>query len=137
VKFKSLVGGDKSIKKPYRYVIKWDGKSRSKFQFGVKQYLKQYWKNDIVFEEFPVVGTALTIDFYNHTRRIAVEAQGGQHERYVSHFHGKHNRYNFLRQLKRDQRKLDFCELNNITMVEIYYKDELCEELFSKQGVEL
>jgi hypothetical protein len=133
----SLDGRDCRIRKLHTYVIDWDGKSRSKFQFGVKQFLKKYWGGDIVFEEFPVPGTRLTVDLFNSSKRIVVEVQGGQHSEYTPHFHGKDHRLKFLQQLRRDGDKMKFCEINKLAFVEIYPDDELSEELFKKQGVDL
>ena len=117
-------------------MIDWDAKSRSKIQTKVKEFLRYHWENEAVFEEFPVVGTKLTIDFYNATRDVAVEVQGQQHRKYTAHFHNK-NKVNFLNQLRRDKDKLEFCEKNCIKLVEVYHDDELTEALFEKQGVKL
>ena len=40
-----------------RFIIKWNKKSRSKFQTTIKFYLQPFWKRHVVYEEFPVVGT--------------------------------------------------------------------------------
>ena len=125
------------VKKIYRYVIDWDAESKSKFQFSVKQYLKRYWKNDIVFEEFPIPKTRLSIDFYNCSKKIAVEVQGNQHREYVPYFHGDQHRVKFLQQLKRDDDKMKFCENNDIILVEIYPEDKLTKKLFKSFGVNL
>ena len=135
MKFKTLDGKEKSIKNIKSSIIKWDGKSRSKFQFEVKKFLQKYWSGDVVFEELKVVGTRLTLDFFNANKRVAVEVQGKQHFSYVKFFHG--SRVNYLAQLKRDVKKNDFCEINNIKLVEIYPEDILCKELFEKFGVYL
>ena len=126
--FKTLYGKEKPIRNPHKYKIKWNGKSRSKFQKNVKKYIYKHWKYDAVYEEFKVAGTQLTLDFYNHTKKIAIEVQGAQHLQFVKHFHK--TRSNFLRQIRRDDKKMDFCELNNIKLVQIYPDDELSEEYF-------
>jgi len=77
----------------------------------------------------------LSLDFFNASKKVAIEVQGHQHFSYVKFFHG--NRVNYLNQIKRDVKKIDFCEINNINLVEIYPKDELSKELFQKFGVEL
>ena len=61
--------------------------------------------------------------------------QGDQHVKYVKHFHK--NRLKYLEQLKRDQKKLDFCEMNDIVLIEIYSSDTIDEELFTSQGIYL
>lgn len=134
MRFKTLTGADRTVKKAKNYLIDWDGKSRSKMQYSAKQFLKKYWSNHIVFEEFPVAGTRLSLDFYNANKKIAVEVQGKQHTKYVPFFHGK-NKINYINQLKRDQDKLKFCELNDIQLVEIYDGDEVNEKLFESFGV--
>ena len=53
MRFKTLTGAIRTVKKSKNFLIDWDGKSRSKIQFNVKQYLKKYWLKHIVFEEFP------------------------------------------------------------------------------------
>ena len=134
MRFKTLTGATRTVKKAKNYLIDWDGSSRSKIQYNAKQFLKKYWSNHIVFEEFPVAGTKLSLDFYNANKKIAVEVQGKQHTKYVPFFHGK-NKINYINQLKRDQDKLKFCELNDIQLVEVYDGDEVTEKLFETFGV--
>lgn len=134
MRFKTLTGATRTVKKAKNYLIDWDGSSRSKIQYNAKQFLKKYWSNHIVFEEFPVAGTKLSLDFYNANKKIAVEVQGKQHTKYVPFFHGK-NKINYINQLKRDQDKLKFCELNDIQLVEIYDGEEITEKLFETFGV--
>ena len=74
--FKTLLGKRRRIKKPINYLINWEEGSRSKLQGKVKNFLKVFWDGDVVFEEFPVVGSRLTLDFYNATKNIAIEVQG-------------------------------------------------------------
>lgn len=93
-------------------------------------FLQEYWKDHIVFEEFPVAGTRLSLDFYNANKRIAIEVQGRQHTEYVPFFH--RTKTNYLSQLRRDQQKLDFCQLNNIHLIEVYDGDELTKSFFRK-----
>ena len=69
MKFKTLDGKDRTLRNAKSYIINWDGKSRSKFQFDVKQFLKKYWVGDVVFEELRVVGTRLSLDFFNATKK--------------------------------------------------------------------
>lgn len=134
MRFKTLTGRTRRISKAKKYLISWGGKSRSKIQFATKQFLKKYWQHHIVFEEFPVAGTKLTLDFYNANKKIAVEVQGEQHTKYVPFFHNG-NKANYISQLRRDVSKNNFCELNGITLVEIYKEDKINENLFKKFGV--
>lgn len=133
--FKTLTGSQKRVTRAKKFLINWEEKSKSKIQFAAKQFLKQYWRNHIVFEEFPVAGTRLKFDFYNANKKVAVEINGAQHTKYVPFFHKR--RSNFVSQIRRDQQKIDFCELNDIKFIEIYSEKELNQETFEKFGVHL
>jgi very-short-patch-repair endonuclease len=135
MKFLDPFGNSKNLKNAKKYLINWDAKSRSKFQYKVKLFLKPYWKNDIVFEEFRIVGSRLSLDFYNANKKIAVEVQGDQHIKFVKHFHK--NRLKYLDQLKRDDKKLDFCNLNDIKLVEVYSTDVVNASFFEDQNINL
>jgi len=117
--FQTLLGKRRKIKRPVIYLINWEKGSRSKLQGKIKEFLKVFWDGDVVFEEFPVVGTRLTLDFYNATKHIAIEVQGNQHTKYNKFFH-KGNKMNYLHQLKRDDDKLAFCDLNSIKLIEVH-----------------
>ncbi len=132
--FKTLIGSTKRVKKPKNYMVKWDKPSRSKMQFGVKEFVKTYWFNDVVFEEFPIVGTRMSLDLYNANKNIAIEVQGAQHLKYTPFFHGK-SKTTFLSQIRRDNDKEEFCKLNNIKLVEVYPEDKLSVDLFKSFGV--
>jgi hypothetical protein len=133
MKFKTLSGSTAELRNAKKYLVDWNGKSKSKFQLSVRDFLYPYWKSDIVFEEFKLVGTRLSFDLYNANKKIAIEVQGAQHTKYVKFFHG--NRMKYLEQLKRDDKKFRFCEINNINLIEIYPNDKICEDLFESFGV--
>lgn len=133
MEFLSLSNKKRRCKNARNYIINWGLDSRSKFQTEVKKFLRNYWSHNIVFEEFPIVGTRLTLDFYNANKKIAIEVQGRQHTGFVKFFH--ENRMNFLHQLNRDKKKERFCELNEITLVTIFENDTINKDLFESQGV--
>jgi hypothetical protein len=121
VKFKTLYGRTVS-KNCFRYLIDWDKPSRSKIQFRVKQLLKPFWIAHIVFEEFPVVGTRLKIDFFNATRRLAIEFNGPQHDTFNPFFHNN-SRTRFVDSMDRDCQKAKWLALNGIKLVEFIESD--------------
>ena len=133
--FKTLTGSQKRVMRAKKYLIKWDKKSKSNIQFAAKQFLKRYWQNHVVFEEFPVAGTRLKFDFYNANKNIVIEINGQQHVKFVPFFHKR--RSNFVSQIRRDQQKIDFCELNDIKFIEIYSEKELSKKKFEELGVHL
>jgi hypothetical protein len=110
--------GKLRYKNVQKYLINWDGKSRSKPQFEVKQFLKKYWITSVCYEEFPVYGTLMRIDLFNANKKIAVEVNGKQHGEFNPFFHNN-SRLNYLNSLKRDHNKWKWLELNNIQLLEI------------------
>lgn len=116
-----------------KYLIDWDGKCRSKIQLKVKQFLKEFWENHVVYEEFPVFGTRLKVDLVNITKRIAVEVQGQQHTTYNKFFHG--SRTGYWKSIKRDVQKDNWLVSNDFHLIEVNYDevDKLSKAFFEKQ----
>lgn len=115
-----------------RFRIDWDKSSRSKIQFKIKQLLRPYWERQIVYEEFPVYGSRLKVDIFNATKKIAVEIQGDQHEKFNKFFHG--SRLNYFLSYKNDSIKRKWLEDNGYQLGEIYEKE--CHELDAANIVE-
>ena len=105
-----------------KYRIKWDGECRSNFQYEVKSFFKTFWYGQICYEEFPVYGTRMKVDLVNMTKRIAVEAQGAQHENFNKFFHNN-SRANYLRSITRDHDKRVWLENNDFKVLEIFEED--------------
>ena len=101
-----------------KYLIDWEKKSRSKIQFKVKQFLKEYWENHIVYEEFPVYGTRLKVDILNATKKIAIEVNGKQHSSFNKFFHGN-SRQKYLQSIKRDHKKFEWLQSNDFEVIEV------------------
>ena len=59
------VYGNLQSKNVTKFLIDWDSKSRSKLQFKAKQFFKSIWEKQIVYEEFPVFGSKMKVDFLN------------------------------------------------------------------------
>lgn len=132
--FLTANGKEQKIKNSSKYLIDWESKCRSKIQKRVKDLLYDYWMADIVFEELPVVGTRMTIDFYNANKKVAIEVDGNQHYKFNKFFHSN-SRQNFLSQLQRDEKKEYFCEINQIRLVRILENDKLDEELLKSLDI--
>ena len=108
------INGRLVSKNVVKYRIDWEKSCRSKIQFEVKNFFKDYWENHICYEEFPVFGTRLKVDLINFTRKIAVEVQGDQHG-------GSRDKY--LASIKRDMKKINWLEMNEFKVLEIETKD--------------
>ena len=121
-----------------KYLIDWNKKSRSKIQFKVKQFLKHYWENHVVYEEFPVYGSRMKVDILNSTKKIAVEVNGRQHSNFNSFFHNN-SRAKYLASIKRDVEKREWLEKNGYTLIEIEEGEvnELSEDFIVKNGIKL
>lgn len=128
------INGKQRWKNTAKYRIEWDKKSKSKIQFIVKQFLKQFWFSQIVYEEFPVYGSLLKVDFLNATRKIIIEVQGPQHTVFNKFFHNN-SRVDFFNQIKRDYTKLDWAAKNNFKFIEIEGKEipSLSKDFFEKK----
>ena len=116
----------------HKYLIDWDKKSRSKFQFKVKQFLKEYWSNCVVLEEFKIPGARLFCDFVNLNKKIVIEANGGQHYTFNKFFHNK-SRINYWNSMRRDVRKEDWAVDNGFQFLEICEEDPLSRGFFSEK----
>ena len=103
-----------------QFLIDWEKKSRSNIQFEVKQFLKPFWKNHICYEEFPVFGSRMKVDFINFTKKIAIEVNGEQH----------YNRDGTLR--KYYQERHDLIESAGWKLLELHYKDCYNEDVVDK-----
>ncbi len=104
-----------------KYQINWDGKSKSKLQYNVKQFFKPFWKTHTVLEEYTIPSSRLMVDFINLSKKIAVEVHGRQHDDFVEHFHV--NRSGFLNSWRRDKEKREWVEMAGLTFIEIYEAD--------------
>lgn len=112
--------------------IDWDGKSPSKFQFSVKQFIKPFWINCKVSEEFVIPGSRLRIDLINFNKKMVIEASGTQHDEFTPFFHSN-SKLQYLASMKRDMAKQKWCEDNQFQFVEIYEKDMPLTEKFFKE----
>ena len=112
------INGRLQKKSVSKYLINWNKKSRSKVQFRTKKFLEPFWKGHIVYEEFPVYGSRMTVDILNATKKLAVEVQGKQHGEFNKFFHNN-SRLKYLEGIKRDIKKAEWLENNGFILLEI------------------
>lgn len=105
----------------FKYLVDWEKESCSKLQTSAKKFLKKYWANHVVFEEFPVFGTRMRVDFFNATKFIAIEVHGDQHNQYNKFFYN--DDISFAKSIVRDNNKIKWLKLNNIKLIEIYQNE--------------
>jgi hypothetical protein len=122
LKFKDFNGREHSIDlRPSRWKRKATGDGRGIYQSFVGEILAKEFPGEHVLEEFPCVGESGFLDFFLPSRMIAVEVHGTQHYTYNKYFHA--SRAAFIEQQKRDKRKAQWCEINNIKLIIIDYEE--------------
>jgi hypothetical protein len=62
------------------------------------------------------------LDIFLPLYNIAIEIHGEQHYKYNTHFHG--TILDFIHGLKLDREKVEWCELNSITLIELPYNKQ-------------
>jgi len=102
---------------PSRYPMRSRNQCKSHGQFNLGRQIKSLYGPATVLEEFPIPDSRMSLDFYMPQHGLAFEFQGTQHDKYVEHFHG--DKDGFERQQQRDNQKKEWCELNNITLIEV------------------
>ena len=85
------------------------------------KYIRQFKFNDCR-DKYP-----LPFDFYLPKYNTLIEYNGIQHYRYTPIFH--RNVHGFEQQQKRDNIKINYCEINNINLLIIKYNDDINNKL--------
>ena len=100
----------------------------------MKKFLEPYWKGHVVYEEFPVFGSRMKVDIVNMTKKIAIEVQGSQHNSFNAFFHNN-SRAKYLESIKRDVKKAQWLEKNDINLIEVDEKEayKLSKEFFKEE----
>jgi hypothetical protein len=102
--------------------------SCSSLHLRARKLLALLFPYDNIYEEVVLPGIkteinnkSLVIDFYIHFQRIAVEVQGEQHSKFTPFFHG--NKLEFFRAKRLDNLKRQWCDKNNIVLLELPYNE--------------
>ena len=98
-----------------------DRRKRSELHLRTRALLKALYPTQQVLEEVPLPGTKLTLDFYLPQRKVCIEVHGEQHYKFVAHYHG--DRLGFLRSKANDNKKIEWCRLNNLRVVELPFNE--------------
>ena len=112
----------------YNWNPKSGGGKRSKLHKKAKEALDICFPYDRILEEVTLPGTkntfrkgTLRADFYVPNRNMVVEVHGEQHFKF-NKFHYK-DKLSFFRAQARDRDKLEWCEINDITVVTLNYNE--------------
>jgi hypothetical protein len=112
--------------KLHGYVVRAsESRPRSKLHLKARGILKDIFPTVQILEEVaaPITRTEkLFFDFYLNTVKLVVEVHGQQHYKFNTMFHT--SAQDFANQRKRDRRKAEWCEYNNITYIELPYNED-------------
>lgn len=125
MKVRDLNGYEHSWNLSGKRVYSNETKPRSEPHLRARELLKEEYPVDTILEEVYIPGESLFLDFYLPNRRMAVEVHGQQHYDYVPFFHP--NKIAFHKGKANDRRKIEWCNLNNIKIVELSYKESIDE----------
>ncbi len=100
---------------------------KSKFQWETGVVLRRIFPRFVILEEFNIPGSRLHIDFLIPELRIAVEADGAQHNKFSPFFHV--TREGFRRSQARDTNKNLWCNLNDIILVRVKKNEDVEEQI--------
>jgi hypothetical protein len=129
MKFKTLENKEVVVStKRGDYPLRSEAKSKSRGQFHLgKVLLEIYGSNAIILEEFPIPESRLSVDFFLPHIGLAFEFQGIQHDKFNAFFH--QTKKDFAKQKERDGRTRRWCDMNDITLVEIRDMEITAQEL--------
>lgn len=108
--------------------------SRSKLHLRARSLIAKIFPYDLVLEEVSLPGCGkftLYADFYIPLRKIMIEVNGEQHSKYVHFYHKE--KLNFYKGVKRDKKKSEWCEKNDITLIYLNFdqSDEQWEHIIN------
>ena len=112
-----------------KYIVRGDDtKKRSSYHLRARDILRETFKGYSVLEEVKLPGSrnpskksALFLDFLIPSVMIGVEVHGKQHYEFCSFFHK--TKAGFYGHKRRDAIKKEWCEINEVTLVEFSYLD--------------
>lgn len=101
-----------------------DTRHRSQLHIRARRILKDMFPTMQILEEIPIKlrqNENGFLDFYINTIKTVVEVHGEQHYKFNPLFHT--SSFDFINQQKKDRDKQTWCEINNLTYVELPYNE--------------
>jgi len=99
--------------------------NKSSFHLEARNIIKGIYPTLQVIEEVPIQirkSETLYIDFLIPLNKKCIEVHGEQHYNFTPFYH--RTKLDFLKQQKRDREKQEWCEINNITYIELPYNQQ-------------
>lgn len=106
----------------------------SDLHIRIRSFLKENFPSINILEEVYVERERLYLDFYLTRLNICVEGMGNQHSYFSLYMHK--DKLSFARAKGRDNRKAEFCRINNIKLV-YFYPNEDIDEWKMKLGLKI
>lgn len=104
----------------------------SSYHQSARELIKTMFPMHRVYEEVTLPGSstttnkkALYADFFIPSLKIIIEVQGEQHYKFSAFFHK--NKKDFYMALARDRDKKEYCQINDFTIVELPYTENIDE----------
>jgi len=102
--------------------------NKSSHHLRARELLSELFPYEKIYEEVTLPGSKtistglLYADFLIPNKCIIVEVHGKQHYEYCQHFHK--TKAHFAKARKRDKKKIEWCELNDFTIITLPYNEE-------------
>ena len=102
--------------------------NKSSHHIRARELLSELFPYQRIYEEVTLPGSKtistglLYADFLIPNKYIIVEVHGKQHYEYCPHFHK--TKADFMKSRKRDKKKIEWCELNDFTIIVLPYNKE-------------
>jgi hypothetical protein len=96
--------------------------NKSNYHIEARTLLKRLYPTMQILEEVPIKirkSETLYLDFYVPLNKKCIEVHGEQHYEFTPFYHS--NKLSFLKSQKRDKEKKEWCDINNITYIELPY----------------
>jgi len=102
-----------------------NNRKSSKLHQHARDILKEIFPFEQILEEVKLPGSSsppLWADFFIPGPRLIIEVHGEQHYKF-NNFHFK-NKMEFFKAKARDNKKIEWCELNDIEVISLSYKEK-------------
>ena len=97
----------------------------SDLHLTARNLLHEVYPTHQILEEVSIPllpGETQYLDFYMPLKKFAIEVQGEQHYKFIAHFH--HTRDAFHQSKARDNKKMFWCKLNGIWLIELVFNEK-------------
>ena len=101
-----------------------DKRVRSEYHLRTRALLKEIFPTCQILEEvlIPVrKGRHLYLDFFLPLHNLSIEVHGEQHYKFIPFYHG--SSLGFVNSQKRDREKVEWCNINNIEVIELPFNE--------------